>query len=112
MLAGALTFTLISGSLALFGARLPIVMPLVAACLVIAGLIPLAAARGKLHVAGYVGIALLAFAASFIFGKLAGVKGIASSFVGPIFSIIFFLLIAVAAGSILALIFYRDPPVT
>lgn len=112
MLAAILTFALIFRSLAAPSARLPIVIPLVAACLVLVGLIPLSAARGKLHVAGYAGIALLAFAVSFIFGKLAGLSRIAASPAGPIFSIIFFLLIAVAVGSILALVFYRDPPVT
>jgi len=72
----------------------------------------MAAARGKLHVPGYVGLALIAFAASLAFGKLAGFKRVAASPAGPILSIIFFLLIAVVAGSILALFFYRDPPVT
>ena len=77
--------------------------------MVIAGLIPIAAARRKLHIPGYVGIALLAFALSFVFGRVAGFARVAASGAGPILSIIFFLLIAVAVGSILALFFYRDP---
>ena len=109
MLVSMLTISLLALGFAIFGARLPIVIPLVAVCLVIAGLIPVAAARGKLHVPGYVGIALLAFAVSLVFGKLAGFRRIAASPAGPILSIIFFLLIAVTVGSILALIFYRDP---
>jgi hypothetical protein len=109
MPAGVFTFSLLLRTFAVFGARLPIVTPLVIACLVVAALIPLVAARGKLHVPGYVGIALLAFAMSFIFGKLAGLRRVAASPVGTILSIIFFLLIAVAVGSILALFFYRDP---
>ena|SRR5713101_2033265 len=96
-------------SFAVSGAKLPIVIPLVGTCLVIAGLIPIAAARGKLHVPGYAGMAMLAFAVSLLFGKLAGFRRAAASPAGPIFSIIFFLLIAVAVGSILALFFYRDP---
>jgi hypothetical protein len=70
----------------------------------------MAATRGKLHIPGYVGIALFAFAGGLIFGKLAGFNRVASSPAGPILSIVFFLLIAVAVGSILALFFYRDPP--
>ena len=104
-----LTISLIARSLAIFEARLPIVIPLVAACLVIAALIPMAAARRKLHIPGYIGIALLAFALSLVFGKLAGLTRVAASAAGPILSILFFLLIAVAIGSILALLFYRDP---
>jgi hypothetical protein len=109
MLAGMLNFSLMARSLAVFEAKLSIVIPLVAACLVIVGLIPMAAARRKLHIPGYVGIALLAFALSLVFGKLAGFRRVATSAAGPILSILFFLLIAVAIGSILALLFYRDP---
>jgi len=96
-------------SYAVLGVKLPIVIPLVVACLVIVGIIPMAAVRGKLHVPGYAGMAMLAFAVSLLFGKLAGFRRAAASPAGPIFSIIFFLLIAVAVGSILALFFYRDP---
>ena len=104
-----LTISLMALGFAIFEAKLRIVIPLVAACLGIAGLIPMAAARRKLHIPGYVGIALLAFALSLVFGKLAGFTRVAASAAGPILSIIFFLLIAVTVGSILALIFYRDP---
>jgi hypothetical protein len=104
-----LTVSLIARSLAIFEARLPIVIPLAAACLVIVALIPMAAARRKLHIPGYIGIALLAFALSLVFGKVAGFTRIAASAAGPILSILCFLLIAVAIGSILALLFYRDP---
>jgi hypothetical protein len=112
MPASMLTVSLAARGFAVYEAKLLIVIPLVVVCLVIAGLIPMAAARGKLHVPGYVGIALLAFAVSLIFGKLAGFRKVAASPAGPILSIIFFLLIAVVVGSILALLFYRDPPVT
>ena len=109
MLAGILNFSLMVRSVAVFEAKFAIVIPLVAACLVIVALIPMAAARRKLHIPGYIGIALLAFALSLVFGKLAGFTRIAASPAGPILSILFFLLIAVAIGSILALLFYRDP---
>ena len=109
MPSSVLIFSLFAGNFAASGARLPIVIPLVAVCLGIAALIPMAAARRKLHIPGYVGIALLAFALSLVFGKLAGFTRVAASAAGPILSIIFFLLIAVAVGSFLALFFYRDP---
>ena len=108
MLAGMLNFSLVV-RVAVFEAKFAIVIPLVAACLVIVALIPMAAARRKFHIPGYIGIALLAFALSLVFGKLAGFTRIAGSAAGPILSILFFLLIAVAVGSILALLFYRDP---
>jgi len=104
-----LTISIAARIFAVYGANLPIVIPLTGVCLMIAGLIPMAAARGKLHIPGYVGMAMLAFAVSLLFGKLAGVRRFVGSPVGPILSIIFFLLIAVAVGSILALFFYRDP---
>jgi len=109
MPAGILQLLLMARTLTVFEAKLPIVIPLVATCLIIVGLVPVAASRGKLHIPGYVGIALFAFAVSLVFGKLAGLRRIAASAGGPIFSILFFLLIAVAVGSILALFFYRDP---
>jgi len=112
MPASMLTISFMARSFAVYGAKLPILIPLVAVCLVIAGLIPMAAARGKLHIPGYVGMALLAFAVSMVVGKLAGIHRVAASTAGPILSITFFLLIAVAVGSFLALLFYRDPPVT
>jgi hypothetical protein len=105
----SVTFSLLAGRFAASGARLPIVIPLLAACLAIVGLIPMAAARRKLHIPGYIGIALLAFALSLVFGKIAGLTRVAASAAGPILSIFSFLLIAVAIGSILALLFYRDP---
>jgi len=109
MMLASMTFSLLAGSFAASGARLPIVIPLLAACLAIAGLIPMAAARRKLHIPGYIGIALLAFSLSLVFGKIAGLTRVAASAAGPILSIFCFLLIAVAIGSILALLFYRDP---
>src|ERR1700745_1844834 len=109
MAVGMCAFSLMARTLAVFEAKVSIVIPLVVACLVIAVLIPMAAARRKLHIPGYIGIALLAFALSLVFGKLAGFTRVAASAAGPILSILFFLLIAVAIGSILALLFYRDP---
>src|SRR6202040_2068157 len=96
-----LTISITMRSFAVYRANLPIVIPLLVVCMMIAGLIPMAAARGKLHIPGYVGMAMLAFTVGLLFGKLAGFRRFVGSVVGPILSIIFFLLIAVAVGSIL-----------
>ena len=109
MMAVSVLTTSLALSFVVFGAKLSIVIPLAGVCLVVVGLIPMAAARGRLHVPGYVGMAILAFAVGLLLGKLAGFRRVAASPAGPILSIIFFLLIAVAIGSILALFFYRDP---
>ena len=87
--------------------QLPIVVPLIAACILIAVAISFFAHRGKLHIPGYAGIAALGFVLSLIFGRLAGARSIAGTAVGVLFSILCFLLLAVVVGSIVALFFYR-----
>jgi len=89
--------------------KLPIVVPLIAACVLIAGSISFFAYRGKLHIPGYAGIAALGFVLSLIFGRLAGARSIAGTPVGVLFSILCFLLLSVVIGSIVALFFYRHP---
>jgi len=59
---------------------------------------------------GYIGIAFLAFAFSLLFGNLAGIRGIRGSAIAISLSIAFYLCIATTVGSIVALIFYRQPP--
>jgi hypothetical protein len=92
------------------GANPRVVAPLLAVCLAIVVVIPAAAARSRLHMPAYIGIAILAFAASLIFGEMSGARRIAGSAAGVVLSIACFLSIAVFVGSILALFFYRDPP--
>jgi hypothetical protein len=87
--------------------RLSIVVPLIAACILIAVSISSFAHRGKLHIPGYAGIAALAFILSLVFGRFAGARAMAGTTVGVLFSILCFLLLAVAVGSIVALFFYR-----
>ena len=87
--------------------RLSIVVPLIVTCILIAVSISFFANRGKLHIPGYAGIAVLGFVLSLIFGKLAGASSIAGTAVGVLFSILCFLLLAVVVGSIVALFFYR-----
>lgn len=96
-------------ALALLGSapRLSLVIPLAAACVAIVVAIPVGALRGKLHIPGYAGLAFLAFAIAFIFGRIAGVRGV-TGILGVCVSIVFFLLMATALGSLLALFFYRQ----
>jgi hypothetical protein len=92
------------------GAHWPVLAPTLGACIAIIAAILRAAARGKLHLPGYIGLAILAFVASVTFGKLSGAHGIAGSFVGVLLSVACFLSISAGVGSVLALAFYRDPP--
>jgi hypothetical protein len=74
--------------------------------------ISVCARRGKLHIPGYVGLAFLAFAVALVLGRISGAHGVTGTHFGVLLSVLFFLLIAVAVSSILALFFYRHPPQT
>jgi len=97
--------------LAAVAAKLSVVASLLLACFSILAGIPFAAARGKLHIPGYVGVALLAFAIGLLLGRIAGAHGVTGTLLGFSLSIVFFLLIATAVGSVLALFFYHHPDV-
>lgn len=92
------------------GANWRLLTPVFLVCLTIVVSIPAAAARSKLHMPAYIGIALLAFVMSFVFGEISGAHGIKGSIAGIVLSMACFLSIAAAVGSILALVFYHDPP--
>ena|ERR1700691_2638221 len=92
------------------GQKSRLIAPLLGGCLAIAIAIPAAAARSKLHMPAYIGIAILAFVASLVFGEISGTRQITGSMAGVVLSIACFLSIAVSVGSILALAFYRNPP--
>ena len=89
---------------------LPVVAPLAVACLALVIVTPALAARGKLHIPAYVGLAFLTFLLAMLIGHLSGARSISTTLVGLVFAILFFLLIAATAGCILALFFYRPPP--
>jgi hypothetical protein len=72
--------------------------------------VPLAAARSRLHIPGYVGLAFLASILGLVCGRISGIRGVVGTGWGVMLSLLFFLLISFAAGSVLALFFYRDPP--
>jgi hypothetical protein len=97
-------------TLAIAGPKLFIVIPLILACIVIVVAIAVAASRGKLHMAGYIGIALAAFAAAMILGKVSGLRGVSGTVVGLVLSVMFFLSISGVLGSIAALVFYKPRP--
>ena len=88
--------------------HLLILLALALGCCAIVIAIPLGAHRGKLHVPGYAGIAILAFGASFLFGLASGYRPVAGSPVGVALSLLCFWSAAAGVGSILALFFCRS----
>jgi hypothetical protein len=98
-----------SVAMSVVSAKLSIVMPLIAACALVVVSIPTLAHRGKLHIPGYAAIAMLGFVLALLFGKFASAHSIAGTAVGVFFSLLCFLFLAVAAGSIVALFLYRNP---
>jgi hypothetical protein len=91
------------------GTNLRLIVPLSMACFAILIFVPLAAARSRLHIPGYVGLAFLASVVALLCGRISGIHGVAGTPWGVLLSLLFFLLIAFAFGSVLALFFYRDP---
>jgi hypothetical protein len=94
------------------GVNLELVIPLALSCLIIMTLLPISAARGRLHIPGWVGFALFSFVLSYTCARISGVHGIVAHPTGVFFSILCFLFLSAALGSILALFFYKDPPVS
>lgn len=90
--------------------RLLIIAPMALLCLAIILAIPMAASRGKLHLAGYIGSAIGAFAAAMMVGKLSGLHRINGTVIGLFLSVLFFFTISAALGSLIALAAYRHPP--
>ena len=80
------------------------VLPLSIVCIAVVIAIPAAAARARLHIPGYVGLAFLAFALALLLGWLSGTHSIAGTTTGLLLSIVFFLLIAAAVGCVVALV--------
>jgi lysylphosphatidylglycerol synthetase-like protein (DUF2156 family) len=89
--------------------RLTLLIPLLAACLaVVVGLV-VAAHRRHLHIPAYVGMAFAAFVLAMAAAHFSGSASISGTPAGIALSLIFFLLLAVVVGSVLALFFYRHP---
>ena len=78
-------------------------------CLATAASLCVAASRSFLHIPAYVGLAFFSFAAAMIVGHFSGAANISGTPAGLGLSILFFILIATAVGSVLALFFYRHP---
>jgi hypothetical protein len=97
-------------TLTIVGPRRFIVIPLILICIAIVVAIAVAASRGKLHMAGYIGIAIAAFGAAMVLGKISGIRGVSGTTIGLFLSVLFFFAISTVVGSIAALVFYKPPP--
>jgi hypothetical protein len=106
-------FPVLPACLLLFGTgpHFVLIVPLVMACLAIVIGLSVAASQSRLHIPGYVGLAFGAFAAAMAAGHFSGAPNISGTVVGATLSIVFFLLIAITVGAVLALFFYRHPEV-
>jgi hypothetical protein len=101
---------MVSASILASGPNLRLTVPLLIACSAIVIVVPWAAASSRLHIPGYVGLAFLASILGLLCGRISGIRVVAGTRWGVVLSLLFFLLISFAAGSVLALFFYRDPP--
>lgn len=90
--------------------HLGLIAPLAAVCFFVLVAIPVAAAKGKLHMPGYSGLSMLLLLVALLFGYIAGRPSITGHPVGIILSFLFFVAIAAAIGCIVALAFYRRKP--
>jgi hypothetical protein len=97
-------------SLAIYIGGPTALVPLTIACLAVIVAIPIAAARGHLHIPAYAGLGFLSFLLALLIGWLSGMGTISGTITGFCLSVLFFLLIACAAGCILAFFFYRNLP--
>ena len=93
------------------GPQFVLIVPLVIACLAIVIGLSVAASQSHLHIPGYVGLAFAAFVAAMAAGHFSGAPNISGTLAGVTLSIVFFLLIAITVGAVLALFFYRHPEV-
>jgi hypothetical protein len=87
-----------------------LIVPLALSSLAIMIVLPIAAARSRLHIPGWVGFAFFSFILSYTCARISAVTGFVGHPAGVLFSILCFLFLAAALGSVLALFFYRDPP--
>jgi hypothetical protein len=92
------------------GVNLELVIPLALSCLAIMIILPISAARSRLHIPGWVGFALFSFVLSYTCARISGAHSFVGRPTGVFFSIACFLFLAAALGSVIALFFYKDPP--
>jgi hypothetical protein len=90
--------------------NLELVVPLALSCLAIMVILPISAARSRLHIPGWVGFALFSFVLSYTCARISGVHSFVGKPTGVLFSIACFLFLASALGAVIALFFYKDPP--
>jgi hypothetical protein len=94
------------------GVNLELVIPLALSCLAIMIILPISAARSRLHIPGWVGFALFSFVLSYTCARISGTHSFVGRPTGVFFSIACFLFLAAALGSVIALFFYKDPPLS
>jgi hypothetical protein len=92
------------------GLNLELVIPLALSCFAIMVILPISAARGRLHIPGWIGFALFSFVLSYTCARISAVHSFVAKPTGVAFSIACFLFLAAALGSIIALFFYKEPP--
>ncbi len=90
--------------------NLELVIPLALSCFAIMVILPISAARSRLHIPGWVGFALFGFVLSYTCARVSAVQSFVGRPTGVFFSILCFLFLAAALGSVIALFFYKDPP--
>ncbi len=93
----------------LISPQMGIILALGVPCLILIVVIPAAARRGKLSVPIYALLALAAGAMAFGTGTLSGAHSVRGTPVGVVLSVLCFLLVAMAIGCFLSLLFYRRP---
>jgi hypothetical protein len=90
--------------------NLELVIPLALSSLAIMIILPISAARSRLHIPGWVGLALFSFVLSYTCARVSGIHGIVGRRTGVLLAIMCFLFLSAALGSVIALFFYKDPP--
>ena len=73
---------------AVIAANFRLVVPLSVACFAIIIVLPFAAARSRLHIPGYVGLAFLGFILGLVCGRISGVRGVSGTPTGVLLSLI------------------------
>jgi hypothetical protein len=92
------------------GLNYELVIPLALSCLAIMIILPISAARSRLHIPGWIGFALFSFVLSYTCARISGLHSYVGRPIGIGFSIACFLFLSAALGAVLALFFYKDPP--
>jgi hypothetical protein len=89
--------------------KMAVVTPLVVVSLFLVVFIPLAARAGKLNIGTYGKLGVACLIVGLLMGQLSGASRVRGTALGVVVSVVFFLLIAVSAGSMISIFTYREP---